>query len=222
MRRAVFSVVVAALAGPSAAAQWVGVPIWNSPSGETGVTFAGDYARSNLIGSKSDAFGGRVSLGVTTVTLTAGMFMWRPETFPTRVASYGGTVAFRLIGGTALPLAVNLQLGAAHNPRVTSGTDTLYQTTTGVGAVGISLPLPLPLIRIEPYVSPGVRYHKYWNVAPGVSPDGINFGWVIGGNVGVGPIGAHVALDSERMSSGKYRRLFGAGAAVSIRVPLDR
>lgn len=222
MRRAVFLVALAAWGSPSAAAQWVGVPIWNSPSGEPGVSFGGDYARSNVVGSNSDAFAGRISLGQGSVTITGGMAMSKPESFTKRVPSYGGTIAFRVVGGDRLPVAVSLQFGAAHNPRVASGPDTVYQTTTGSAAVGIGLPLQMPLIRIEPYVSPGVRYHKYWNVTPGVSPDLTNFGWVIGGRVGIGPVGAQVALDSERMSNGKYRRLFGAGATVNIRIPSDR
>src|SRR6266566_4401215 len=109
MRRAVFVVAVAALAGPSAAAQWGGVPVWNSPKGGSGVTIAGDYTRSNVIGSNSNAIAGRTSLG--------------------------GSLALRLIGGSRLPVAVNLQLGGAYNNKVTSGTQTLPEATTAQGAV---------------------------------------------------------------------------------------
>src|SRR5256712_12811121 len=176
MRRAVFVVAVAALAGPSAAAQWGGVPVWNSPKGGSGVTIAGDYTRSNVIGSNSNAIAGRVSLGVGTTTLTVGASSWQPESFNTRVTSLGGSLALRLIGGSRLPVAVNLQLGGAYKNKGTSGTQTLPEATTAPGAGGLSTPLPVPPIRREPDFSPGVRYHKDWNGAGGGRKDEDNFG----------------------------------------------
>ena len=220
MRRAVFVVAVAALAGPSAAAQWGGVPVWNSPKGGSGVTIAGDYTRSNVIGSNSNAIAGRVSLGVGTTTVTVGASSWQPESFNTRVTSLGGSLALRLIGGSRLPVAVNLQLGGAYNNKVTSGTQTLPEATTAQGAVGLSTPLPVPLIRVEPYFSPGVRYHRYWNVPVGARKDETNFGWVVGGNIGFGPIAVHIAYDSEKFASGTAHHVIGIGVSLEIGRPL--
>jgi len=78
--------------------------------------------------------------------------------------------------------------------------------------------LPTPGVSIEPYFSPGVRYHKYWNVTTGPSHD-TNFGWVVGGNLSFGPMGIHLAYDSEKFGAAT-RGVFGVGANVAIRVPL--
>src|SRR5438034_1756791 len=53
------------------------------------------------------------------------------HSFPTRRSSD------LLIGGSLLPVAVNLQVGGAQNPKVTSGTQTWPQTTTAQGALGL-------------------------------------------------------------------------------------
>jgi hypothetical protein len=221
MKRAVLVVGLAAFWAAPAAAQLLGQPIWNNPKGGTGITFYGDYGKPNADpGQGGSAYGGRVALGSGSVTITAGVASWKPEASTQRVLSYGGTAEARLIGGSLLPVNVNLQLGGAYNAKVTSGIQTLFwQTTTGQGALGFSVVLPTPVISVEPYVSPGVRYHKYWNVPPGVTNHDINFGWVVGGNLNFGPLGVHVAYDSEKVGS-TTRSVFGVGASLGLRVPL--
>jgi len=220
MKRAVLAVGVAVFLAAPAAAQWLGQPVWNSPMGGTGITIYGDYGKPNTDAGQGSAVGGRVALASGSVTLTVGVASWKPEAFSSRVMSYGGTMAARLIGGTLLPVAVNLQLGGAYNPKVTSGTlaPAQPQTTTAEGAVGFSVVLPTPGITIEPYVSPGLRYHKYWNLGTLTDHD-TDFGWVVGGNLSFGPVGVHLAYDSERFR-GTTRDVFGVGANVAIRVPL--
>ena len=70
MKRAVLIVGVAALATTPAAAQWLGMPVWNSPKGGTGITINGDWGRPDSTSGKGNAFGGRASLGLGTLTLT--------------------------------------------------------------------------------------------------------------------------------------------------------
>jgi len=215
MNRVVWGVGLAAFVGapPPAAAQWLGEPAWNVPKAGTGVTIYGDYGRPNTEYGKGNAFGGRVALGVGALTLTAGLASWKPETFTDRVTSYGGTAAFRLIGGTLIPVAVNLQAGAAHN----SGVDTLPAMTSVTGAVGISVWLPTPGVSVEPYISPGVRFHHR---SSGLKEIETNVGFVVGGNFNFGLVGIHLAYDSEKFDDGKMHDVFGIGANVGLRVPL--
>src|SRR5438094_121566 len=110
---------VMVLAAP-AAAQWLGMPAWTSPKGGTGVSFYGDYGAPSDSSGGGNAFGGRASLGLGTITLTAGVASWKAANQNARATSYGGTAAFRLIGGSLIPVSVNLQLGAAHNAQNTS------------------------------------------------------------------------------------------------------
>ena len=217
MKRAVLILGMAAFAAAPAAAQWLGTPAWNSPKMGTGLTIYGDYGAPNTDAGKGNAFGGRATLGIGTLALTAGVESWKPDVFNARATSYGGTAAFRLIGGSLLPVAVNLQVGAAHSSAVTSGTQTLPAETTVLGAVGLSVPLPTPGFSIEPYLSPGIRYHHYSNVTPDHET---NFGWVIGGNLGFGLVGIHLAYDSEKFDNGTTHGVFGVGANVGIKLPL--
>ena len=219
MKRALAVLMLAAFGTAPAAAQWLGMPSWNSPKGG-GVAISADYGQPNADARKGTAYGARLSLGVGTGTLTAGASSWRPATFSTRVTSFGGSLGLRLIGGSLLPVVVNLQLGGAYNNKVTSGTQTLPEATTAQGAVGLSTPLPVPMIRLEPYFSPGVRYHRYWNVPVGARKEETNFGWVVGGNAGIGPVGIHVAYDSEKFGDGTTHVVIGIGASLQLRGPL--
>ena len=216
MKRTALILALGLLATP-AAAQWLGEPMWNDPQAGTGFTIYGDYSRPNTEAGGGTAFGGRVTLGAGTFTLTGGVSSWDPDLVSKRLLSVGGTAAFRLIGGSLIPVAVNLQLGGGHSFEVTSSTTTLPLQTMLHAAVGLSVPLPTPVVSIEPFVSPGIRYHHYSNVAPGAPDHEVHFGWVIGGVVGVGPIGIHVAYDSEKFDDGTTHSVFGIGANLGLR-----
>src|SRR5439155_1110469 len=45
MKRVVLAVGLAASVAAPAAAQWTGMPVWNSPKGGTGITISGDWGR---------------------------------------------------------------------------------------------------------------------------------------------------------------------------------
>jgi hypothetical protein len=218
--RAVLLLGLAAFGTAPAAAQWLGMPGWNNPKGGTGVTVSGDYGRPNADAGKGNAFGGRVALGLGTLSLTAGVASWKPDNVAARATSYGGTGAFRLIGGSLLPVAVNLQVGATHSGESASGPDTLGAQTTVSAAVGLSVPLPTPGISIEPYISPGIRYHKASNLPAGISDHQTNVGWVIGANLSFGLLGIHVAYDTEKFDNGVTESVLGIGAHVGLKLPV--
>ena len=219
MQRAMLVLGLFAFVAARAAAQWLGMPSWNSPKGGRGVGIAADYGQPNADAGKGSAYGGRVSFGAGSALLTVGAASWKPENSSARVTSFGGSLQARLIGGSLLPVAVNLQLGGAYHAKVTSGTQTLPEASTAQGAVGLSTPLPVPLIRLEPYFSPGVRYHRYWNVPAGARKEETNFGWVLGANAGFGPFGVHLAYDSEKFGDGTTHVVIGMGASLEFTVP---
>ena len=158
LMRAVLTIGVMVLLATPAAAQWLGEPVWNSPKGGTGVTISGDYGKPNDAYGAGNAWGGRASLGVGTLTLTAGVSSYKSDSIgPDRITTWGGNAAFRLIGGSLLPFAVNLQAGAARTSAIELGRAETFVT----GAVGFSVPLPTPGISIEPYFSPGIRYRNF-------------------------------------------------------------
>src|SRR2546423_15087069 len=114
MKRTALTLALATLLATPLTAQWLGMPAWHSPKGGTGVTFYGDYGAPSDSSGGGNAFGGRASLGLGTITLTAGVASWKPDAANDRVTSYGGTAAFRLIGGSLIPLSVDLPLGPGH------------------------------------------------------------------------------------------------------------
>src|SRR3989442_2156350 len=195
MKRAFLVVgMMASMAAP-AAAQWLGMPVWNSPKGGTGVTISGDYGKPNDANGGGNAWGGHASLGVGTLTFTAGVARWKPDAATEGFTSIGGNAAFRLIGGSLLPFSLNLQVGAA---RTDSANSTPAQTAV-TGATGFSVPLPTPGISIEPYFSPGIRYRR---------SGGVNshpFGDVFGAQLRFRLLRVHLAYDNEKLKGGGSR-----------------
>ncbi len=214
MKRGVTILALTLGAASPAAAQLAGLPVWNSPKGGTGVTISGDYGKPNDTGGGGNAFGARASLGLANVNIGAGIATWKPKGASTSLTSVGGDVAYRVIGGSLIPLSVNLQGGAART--TATGAPSL---TTVTGALGISIDVPTPGLSIEPYVAPGIRYSK----VSGTSGSNSNFGLIIGANLGLGMVGFHFAYDYTKLSSsqgGGHASTIGLGAHFALKAPM--
>jgi opacity protein-like surface antigen len=160
MKRIMTVLALAAFAAAPAAAQWAGMPVWNSPKGGTGVTINGDVALPNTDAGKGTAFGARGTLGLANLSITAGVATWKPDGFNESTTSLGAVAGFRVIGGSLLPIALNLQLGAGTAGAITSGTGTVPKMTNIIAGAGLSVNVPTPGINIEPYLSISNRWHK--------------------------------------------------------------
>src|SRR5256885_16035366 len=101
--RAMLTLGLAAVVATPAAAQWLGEPVWNSPKGGTGVTISGGYARPNTDYGSGNTWGGRASLGIGTLTFTAGVARWKPDLATERFTSIVGKRGFRAHGCRLLP-----------------------------------------------------------------------------------------------------------------------
>ena len=111
MKRVLLVVLAGVGLSSPASAQFLGMPVWNSPKGGTGITISGDYGKPNAALGKGNAFGARGSIGLGSLTATLGFASWsRSGTAPT-VKSIGGDAAFRVIGGSLLPININLLVG---------------------------------------------------------------------------------------------------------------
>lgn len=213
MKRLMLAVALVALAGAPAAAQWAGMPVWNSPKGGTGLTISGDFGSNNDEAGGGNAFGGRVALGLANLTLTAGMTTWDSDLSGEKTTSVGGTAAFRILGGSLLPVAVNFMFGAGRRNEGEPASEFPAFTTLVVGG-GVSANLPMPGVAVEPYVSVGNR----WRVGSGLLDTESNFGWTLGANANFGVFGVHVAYDSESVEGGTAGVL-GLGAHLQLRAP---
>lgn len=192
------------LAAP-AAAQLTGLPVWNSPKGGTGFTINGDLGLPSEDAGGGTAFGARASVGLANLTITGGAASWAPD-LGSDVTSFGGTAAFRVIGGSLLPVAVNLLVGGA---KQTGGLD----ATTVLAGGGLSAALPVPGLSIEPYVTVTNR----WHFVSGNSDS--DLGVTFGANATFGIMGVHLAYDTVS-DGGASRSVFGIGAHVSIKAPI--
>jgi len=211
MKRVFCLIALAAGATAPAVAQLFGMPVWNSPKGGTGITLSGDYGKPNNNAGSGSAIGARGTVGLGTLSLTAGLSSYNPPGAANTAMSLGGNAAFRVIGGALLPVNLNLLVGGA---RTTS--DSSPSLTTIVAGAGASVSMPTPGISIEPYLSLTNRWYK----ASGISGTESNFGWTIGANLSLGMIGAHIAYDSEGRGGGTTGGILGIGAHVALRVPL--
>ena len=110
MKRIMTVLALSVVAAAPAAAQLAGMPVWNSPKGGTGVTINGDLGMPNNNGGKGTAFGARATVGLANLSLTAGLASWKPSGASNSVTSVGGNAAFKIIGGSLIPLAVNFQV----------------------------------------------------------------------------------------------------------------
>ena len=211
-----FTVMAAAVFAVSPlAAQWSGMPVWNNPKGGTGITINGDLGMPNEDGLKGTAFGARATVGLANISFTAGIASWKPKDAGESTTSLGGVAQFRVIGGSLIPVSLNLQLGAGTSGAITSGTVTLPKRTNILAGAGISTSLPTPGLSLEPYLSVSNRWHK-----PTGGSTESNIGWVLGVNVSLGMLGLHVAYDSESYGGGTTAGIIGIGAHVALKAPI--
>ncbi len=212
MKRIMTVLALAAVSAAPVAAQWFGMPVWNSPKGGTGVTVNGDVGIPNNNGGKGTAFGARGTLGLANLSLTAGVVSWKPSGKPDNVTSIGGNAAFKVIGGSLIPVALNLQIGAAR-AGAANGDSATTRLTAGAG---VAVSVPTPGISIEPYLSITNRWYK----KSGISGTNSNLGWTLGANANFGMLGVHLAYDSENIAPGVTVGTFGLGAHVALKAPI--
>ena len=199
-------VATAALAAPGrAAAQIAGMPVWNSPKSGTGFTLAADYGSPDSAGGNGSTYAGRVVFGMSVLTLSAMVGERQPGGSAPNVTEYGGTGALRLIGGSLMPVSMNLQGGYATYKE--SG----ITTTRWTGALGFAIDIPAPGVSVEPWIAPGVRLTHV------ASQSDTQFGVAGGLTIGFGMLGIHAAMDYENLAAGGHTTTFGIGAQFSIK-----
>jgi hypothetical protein len=208
MKRALLVVAglaAAALGTPGrAAAQIRGMPVWNSPKGGTGLTIAADFGWPDSAGGNGTTYAGRAVFGMSILTLSGTVGSRSPEGGGS-VTEYGGTAALRLIGGSLMPVAVNLQGGFA------SFSQSSVTTTRGTLALGFAIDIPTPGVTVEPWFAPGMR------LTHSGSTNDTQFGMAGGLTIGFGLLGIHAAMDYENLASGGHTTTLGFGAHLAFR-----
>lgn len=216
MRCVMALVSLAAFVVQPAAAQWFGTPAWNSPKGGAGVTINADYGRLDINHDtdplEATTFGARGSLGLGKATFAVGVSRFDPEGPAEAITVLGAQGAFRVIGGSLIPAAINIQAGVSRHGLIDDpgGPEDITNWLLGVGVGTI---LPAPGASVEPYLSVSNRWHRF----DGNSES--NLGFVFGANVAFRTFGLHVAYDYEDDDGGRWG-VFGIGAHVTLKSPI--
>ena len=231
MKRLLVSAAAAALAAFTAAgtvaAQVPGIPVYNTPV-PAGFTIVADVGFPSHSTHTGTSFGATVAFGTGAFgfTLTGGGTSAEVDTFNLGQATIGGTVNWKVIGGPALPWAVNLQAGLAYweigdppaalvppphlfaeklqNIHVPVGVSVMYSVITSGMA-------------IKPWIAPRADYTR--TTLAGGSVDHTKFGVSVGLNLmfrnGLGVRAAYDWLQSD----GPTRDTIGVGASYSFTAP---
>jgi hypothetical protein len=212
MKRILTVLAAAAVVASPLAAQSLGMPNWSNPKGGGGITVSGDFAKPNSDLGEGTAYGARGSFGFGTITLTAALASWKPSGASESYTSLGGQGAFRVIGGSLMPVALALQLDAA---RIGAANGDSGFTRIGAGGA-LSVSVPTPGLSIEPYVAVNNRWYMFSDGSDTES----NIAWTLGANVGFGMMGLHLAYDSENLGAGSTGGIFGVGVHFALKAPV--
>ena len=203
-------VTLAALGNPGRAfGQLIGMPVWNSPKDGTGLTIAADFGSPDSVGGKGSAYAGRAVLGLSPLTVSATIGARNPEA-GANITQYGGTAALRLIGGSLVPVSVNVQSGIA------TFRQSSVRTIRGTAALGFAIEVPLPGMSVEPWVAPGLRVTHTGAAGSSGAHTDTRFGVAGGLTISVGMLGLHAAIDYESVAGGRHSTILGIGAQFAI------
>jgi hypothetical protein len=215
---------LAALA-TAAQAQLAGIPVYFSPGSGTGVGIAANIGFPNTEAGGGTAYGVSGSLGTGPVTLTAMVGAWKASGgnygWASAQTSYGGAIAYRLIGGGMLPVAVSVQAGYGMIKAPAVSLVPSYSITSIPVGVGISL--DPPLFPFKPWIAPRIQFTNFGSGAPSTLSNTSNFA-VSGGvnfNLLLG-LGVHAAVDWQQQKIAgvtKTPLIWSVGAHFNFHVP---
>lgn len=82
----------------------------------------------------------------------------------------GATLGLKLLGGPLVPLAVNLQVGAAYSAFNQSGEDDSHKLWHVPAGLGISWTIPQPVVALKPWIAPRLDYTRLTTPDPLADP----------------------------------------------------
>ena len=215
----------------SAAGQLNSMPVFVSPKGGTGVTLALSYGRGlNGDSQKNTAFAARATLGLSAISIGAGIGTYNPRVGTTgreTEVQYMGHAAIRLLGGAFLPVAVNVHGGVGFYKQDT-GIGVLRRTLNVPVGLGLALNLPASAFSIEPWVAPRVNVVR----VDQQNSDDIQMGFGASAGINIGfanGLGAFAAYDWSDLGAASLFNpndvlatqpsVFGIGLSHSFRLP---
>ena len=210
---------LAALATASEA-QLAGIPVYFSPGSGTGVGIAANIGFPNTEAGGGTAYGVAASLGTGPVTISGMVGAWKASDLGWAGAqtSYGGSIAYRLIGGGMVPVAIAVQGGYGVIKAPAVGLVRGYNTT--LIPIGVGISLDPPLFPLKPWIAPRMQFTNYGSGGPSNTSNfavsgGVNFNLLLG-------MGVHAAVDWQQQKIAgvtKTPLIWSVGAHFNFHVP---
>ncbi len=192
--------------GPSTVtAQITNQPVYVWPKHGTGLSINFDYGRGlNTNSGELNAFGGRATLGLGPITVSAGASS--VDLGPSSEISFGGNASFNVLSAPLLPVGVAIFAGFG---TIDPGTGSIKSYPIGAA---ISVKPPTPAIGIELWAAPRV------NIVNDGTDTETSFAVSGGANLDLPiGIGIHAALDY--VSKDNEELLLGAGLHYKFTIP---
>jgi len=216
MKRILLAVLVTSLlAAGSAAAQVLGVPVYNRGV-SSGIGIQADVAFPNVDYGKGTAFAGTGAVGLGPLGLTASIASYKPKGGAS-TTSVGGSVNFKVFGGPLVPLSVNLQAGAGYfKEKVTD----IKNLRIPVG-IGFALKIPSPAVSLKPWIAPRVDFARRSGGLLPTSDSQTNFAFSAGLDLDLlSGLGFQAAYDWTRVKNSSLRpSTIALGAHYQFKLP---
>jgi hypothetical protein len=216
--RATITLLGAAIAAPSAAAQVRGIPVYNAGV-PRGVGIYGDvgFPNDEAGGGTGYAVTGRAGFGA--LGATAMLSSHNPDGPGDSDLSVGATLNYRVFGGPLVPLAVTLQGGIGYaKPEDGTLPDLDVTELRFPVGVGFALTIPNPVLAIKPWLAPRIDIVRT-SVEDADAETDSEFGLSGGIELNtLGGFGLHATYDAI-FADGGTPGVFGIGAHYTFRVP---
>lgn len=224
-RTAALALALALVAGP-ASAQIFNHPVYYQPTHGVGLTIAADFAMGVnsdaelTLDNKPMAYGGRVTLGLPKVSVTAGASAINPRGGADTEIGFGGNVAVSVFDLPAAPVTVSLQAGVGYvkfGGGGVPGSD-LTNLEFPIGAA-VGIKVPSPALSVTPWAAPRVHIQRV--EFGGVSDTEVGFGASAGIDLGLPTgLGFHAALDWMTIGDPSVKPFrVGIGAHYKFSIP---
>jgi hypothetical protein len=155
-------------------AQLPGIPVYNTPI-PSGLAVGADVGFPNGTSGLGTSYAITGALGTGPFGFTASIGGTKIEATNATRVTVGGTANWKVFGGPLIPLAVNVQAGAAFWQTGGSSNISFVRVPVGVSA---TLTIPTPGMAIKPWIAPRLDYVR--GSQGGASSDATEFGFSIG------------------------------------------
>ncbi len=177
-----------------------------------GLTIGGEVGFPDQDYGEGTAYGGRASLGIGPLGISAVVSRWDPDQPGAGAETgLGGYLGLKVFGGPLIPLSASLQGGVEYVDRA----GTILHFPVGLG---LALKIPNPALAIKPWVAPRLDVVRV--EAGGTTDTETHFGLSGGVDLSLlGGFGFGASYDRVFAGDGDHPSVLSVGAHYTIKIP---